>query len=280
MNKGTISKMVRENELLRENPSQLDMLLPPASVVTTAQDREEIQEAYVAGGSITDGLASFQLKPKGLKGTDLLDHMHRFLKTADPHYKNVDDGRPLEPSSFLDLEVTKYQQKQVLNLTEADIRKRQRIQDAGGTGGHMMTALRTLNMLGTVTNESGMANDEVTLEQLKNKFELKASMETMSRLNAVEAEQKKQEAITSLQKRLPEAEKKIKAANGKVDGRNIYKADLQAVLIIRYHKDVQQVLKSTIKKPELVTFLYENCSNVSVVLPPGAAGEPKLRFKN
>ncbi len=43
-------------------------------------------------------------------------------------------------------------------------------------------------MLGTVTNESGMANDEVTLEQLKNKFELKASMERMSRLNAVEAE--------------------------------------------------------------------------------------------
>jgi hypothetical protein len=46
---------------------------------------------------------------------------------------------------------------------EADIRKRERIQDAGGMGGYMRTALWTLNMLGTVTNESGMANDEVTL---------------------------------------------------------------------------------------------------------------------
>jgi hypothetical protein len=50
-------------------------------------------------------------------------------------------------------------------------------------------------------------------------------MEMTSGLNAVEAEQKKQEAVTSLQQRLPEAEKKIKAANGKVDGCNIYKAD-------------------------------------------------------
>jgi hypothetical protein len=41
---------------------------------------------------------------------------------------------------------------------------------------------------------------------------------------------------------------------------------------------VQQVLKSTIKKPELVT-LYENCINVSVVLPPGAAGETKATFQ-
>jgi hypothetical protein len=109
----------------------------------------------------------------------------------------------------------------------------------------MMTALRTLNMLGMVTNESGMENDEVTLGRLKNKFQLKASMETMSRRNALEAEQKEVEVVTSLQQRLPEAERKIKAADGKVDGRNIYKADLQAVLIIKYHKNVRQVSKST-----------------------------------
>jgi hypothetical protein len=128
-----------------------------------------------------------------------------------------------------------------------------------------MMASRTLNMLGTVTNESGMANDEVTLGRLKNKFQLKASsMETMSRRNALEAEQKELEVVTSLQQRLPEAERKIKVADGKVDGRNIYKADLQAVLIIRYHKDVHQVLKSTIKKPELVT-MYENCVLVQIV---------------
>jgi hypothetical protein len=183
----------------------------------------------------------------------------------------------LEPSSFLDLEVTTYQKKRVLNLTEADIRKRERVQDAGGTGGYKMTALRTLNMLGTVTNESGMANDEVTLERLRNKFQLKASMETMSQRNALEAEHKEQQVVTSLQQRLPEAERKIKAADGKVDGRNIYKADLQAVLIIRYHKDVRQVLKSAMKKPELVT-MYENCVNASVVLPPGAAAKTEINF--
>ena len=206
--------------------------------------------------------------------------MYRFLKTADlQHFRNLNNGHALEPSSFLDLQVTKYQKKRVLSLTEADIRKRERIQDAGGTGGHMMTALRTLNMLGTVTNESGMANDEVTLGRLKNKFQLKASMETMNRRNALEAEQKEVEVVTSLQQRLPEAERKIKAADGKVDGRNIYKADLQAaVLIIKYHKNVRQVSKSTIKKPELVT-MYENCVNASVILPPpGATGETESNF--
>jgi hypothetical protein len=81
------------------------------------QERKEIQDADEAGGNITCGLASFQLKPKGLTGINILDHMHIFLKTADPQYKNVNEGCPLEPSSFLDLEVTKYQQKQVLNLT-------------------------------------------------------------------------------------------------------------------------------------------------------------------
>jgi hypothetical protein len=35
-----------------------------------------------------------------------------------------------------------------------------------------------------------------------------------------------QEVVTSLQQRLPEAERKIKSADGKVDGRNIFKADL------------------------------------------------------
>jgi hypothetical protein len=50
-----------------------------------------------------------------------------------------------------------------------------------------------------------------------------------------------------------------------------------AVLIIRYHKDVRQVLKSKIKKPELVT-LYKNCVNASVVLPPGAAGKTEASF--
>jgi hypothetical protein len=52
---------------------------------------------------------------------------------------------------------------------------------------------------------------------------------------------------------------------------------LQAVLIIRYHKNVRQVLKSTIKKPELAT-MYENCVNASVVLPPGAAGKTEINF--
>ena len=102
-------------------------------------------------------------------------------------------------------------------------------------------------------------------------------MERMSQLNAVEAEQKKQEAVTSLQQRLPEAEKTIKAANGKVYGHNRYKAELQAVLIIHYHKGMQQVLKSTIKKPELA-LLFENCVNVSEVLPPGAAGGTRATF--
>jgi hypothetical protein len=140
------------------------MLLPLPSAITGAQDQGEIREAYEAGGNITDGLSSFQLKPKGVSGTDLLDHMYRFLKTADlQHFRNLNNGHALEPSSFLDLQVTKYQKKRVLSLTEADIRKRERIQDAGGTGGHMMTALRTLNMLGTGRNKSGMANDKVTL---------------------------------------------------------------------------------------------------------------------
>jgi hypothetical protein len=52
---------------------------------------------------------------------------------------------------------------------------------------------------------------------LKKKFHLKVSVEMTGQLNAVQAEQKKQEAVTSLQQRLPEAGKKIKAANGKVD---------------------------------------------------------------
>ncbi len=50
------------------------------------------------------------------------------------------------------------------------------------------------------------------------------------------------------------------------------------MLIIRYHKDVRQLLKSSVKKPELVT-LYENCLNASMVLPPGKAGESKAMFE-
>jgi hypothetical protein len=108
--------------------------------------------------------------------------------------------------------------------------------------------------------------------------ELPFQLISLNRRNALEAEQKELEVVTSLQQRLPEAERKIKAADGKVDGRNIYKADLQAVLIIKYHKNVRQVSKSTIKKPELVT-MYENCVNASVILPPpGAVGETDINF--
>jgi hypothetical protein len=62
------------------------------------------------------------------------------------------------------------------------------------------------------------------------------------------------------------------------DATSYKKADLQRVLIIPYHKDARQVLKSTIKKPELVT-LYENCGNAYVVLPPGAAGKTEATLE-
>jgi hypothetical protein len=163
-------------------------------------------------------------------------------------------------------------------LQQEDIRKRERIQDAGGTGGHMMTAIRTLNMIGTVTwNGEWWGNSRIIEKQISAK--------------SFHGNDESMQCTWSWTKRargrdIPSAKT---ARSGEEDQSSRWKgwwtqhiqgwssSSQEAVLIILYHKDVRQVLKRTIKNPELIT-MYENCVNASVDLPPGASGKTEINF--
>ena len=60
----------------KTDPSHLDRAPPDASVVETQQQLPaEVKKAIKATTRVTEGLITFELKPAGVKGLKLFDHM-------------------------------------------------------------------------------------------------------------------------------------------------------------------------------------------------------------
>ena len=72
-------------QLAIENPSHLDRGIPSKTEVQAASEPcAELKQAIKSQSNVTNGLSQFQLKPEGMAGEDLFNHMVTFCRRTVP----------------------------------------------------------------------------------------------------------------------------------------------------------------------------------------------------
>lgn len=172
---------------------------------------------------MTDGLASFQLKPSGLTGLSLLDHLalHARRRTKDKDDK-------LRPSPYLDVEMTKTQ-AQILDPKPADLTARALLIDAGGNGATLNLAKRKLDATGNFRSITWLANAPERMARLQAKALLASSMSEIARMDAALKKKKKVAAAADIVGHVAEAAKKFDEKKAEVGKLTI--KDIRAILI-------------------------------------------------
>jgi hypothetical protein len=202
-------------EVAKKNPEHLDMTAPQAPAPSIAP---EVAAALEAKKPVTHGLASFQLKPLGLKGNDLLKHMLLFKKRTTP------TDAIFEPEGRLGLEISDAQKK-IIAPTEQDLTCRELMKDAGGDGATLKLAKRKLDSLGDIKAHCGLANNPERMHKLQRAATLASSISHIKRSEAANNKQKKAEATVALHRVAPTALKKLKAKGGDVSKLTVSEID-------------------------------------------------------
>ena len=212
-------------EAAKKNPEHLQMtapsLLTPESMVAP-----EVATVAAAQKPVTHGLRSFQLKPEGLKGMELLNHMATFARRQS--------GDIFEPVDRLDLEITDVQKK-ILNPTAQDLTCREIMRDAGGSGATQKLAKRKLDTLAVVKAHCGIANSEERIAQLTRASQLASSMSEIQRVTQAEKKTKKVQQRTALFDLAPEAVAKLKTKN--IDPTKLTTKEITAILLRYFGAD-------------------------------------------
>lgn len=229
----------------KENPTHLDMGAPMQAAIEAAHLNPELEAAHAEQKPLTDGLASYQLKPKGTKMSQIekFNHMVGFRK-RDPSLK----GDSSEPSSYLDVTVSDGQ-RELLRLSSRDFTMRNIMKDAGGTKADQKLAKRKLDMHGNIKSHSGLQNDEKRLKSLRNELQLADSIAEIARVDKASKAKKKNESHQELLELAPKARDNLQAKNGNVS--KITKKEISSILLMYYSIDKS----ASCKKDELVSTL-------------------------
>jgi len=114
----------------------------------------------------TDGLNTFQLKPEGLSGTDLFEHMNNFRSIHNNKYL---------PSFYLYIDVEETQQS-VIYPTEVELTKGRIMRDTVGLNASLKMAKRKLCNLGYIKPHCGIQNSDDMMKKLKTQLQLASSI--------------------------------------------------------------------------------------------------------
>ena len=141
-------------ELAREHPEHLERGVPTNDEISRARNtlntnQTEVEEAREQAKKITHGLDTFMLKPVGMKGRALLEHMIHFRK------RNNKRACDANPSMYLAIDVNETQ-KSILNPTTADLARGSIIACAGAAGSRLKLAQRKLDNLGYINSHCGI----------------------------------------------------------------------------------------------------------------------------
>ena len=169
-----------------------------SSASTVAPELAAVQAALKP---VTHGLANFQLKPEGLTGIELFEHMARFARRQD--------GDIFDAVGRLDLAMTD-DQKKILNPTAQDLTCREIMKDAGGAGATQKLAKRKLDNLGIIKAHCGVATDPDRIAKLERAAQLASSISEIQRVTQVEKKSKKATQRAQLLDRAPKAVAKLK----------------------------------------------------------------------
>ena len=166
----------------------------------------EVAAALAAQLPVTHGLATFQLKPPGLTGEALFEHMVAF---------RARHGGDKRPSPSLAVDMTD-DQVGILAPTMTDLSIQTILKDAGGSGATKKLARRRLNNTGAITNHCGLQNHPERIKRLLSALELTASLAEISALAKSNKDDEKCIADTELMDMAPAS--LLKLNSEKVNG--------------------------------------------------------------
>ena len=169
------------------------MTLTDADAPTALSVAPEVVAATNAQKSVTHGLNAFLLKPPGVSGKDLLDHMTNFRRRDT----TASDTEKLEPSAYLDVVMTADQQM-LMNPKPHDLTVRAILRDAGGVGASLKLAKRKLDATGFVKAHCGRINGPVRMKRVSDALHLADSIAEISRANASDRNEAKKTHEASL----------------------------------------------------------------------------------
>jgi hypothetical protein len=257
-------------EVAKDNPCHLEMVAPLPARIEAARENPELEAAQEAAAnkSVSDGLVSYQLKPKGKKmnNIELFHHMCDF-RARDP---NISKEEAADPSPFLDCAVSK-EQRMMMAPTPSDLSRREIMKAAGGTGASQKLAKRKLDMFASIKSHSGVANDPKRLKRMQSQLEMAASLAEISRLDADQKARQKKDAANAVRDLAPKAKEKLVEKNGDVG--KLSKKEISAILLVEYAIDMPAT--SNTKKGVLVKKLQDEISNRSEASSAAAASAPR-----
>ena len=242
-------------QLAKKYPAHLDRdgYTPTEQVVSP-----DVIEAEAAKKPITHGLRAFTLKPKGLKGLDLFNHMQNYARKHTA-------GERLEPSEHLDLAMSDVQDK-LLNLTDRDMAEREILKDAGGAGAQMKLAQRKLDLAGDFKSFACVANNDERIANLKNAAMMASSIAEIDRINKLDKQKKKNDAEADLRAHAPGAFKKVQH----VAPSGLTIKDIRAVLLVYYHQTTPTTIKKTTAVATLDQAIKQNPGGIYAAPDPSA----------
>tara|TARA_B110001452_G_scaffold205333_1_gene175349 strand:+ start:90 stop:1757 length:1668 start_codon:yes stop_codon:yes gene_type:complete len=244
-----------------QNPSHLARGVPEPATIAAAVPKP-VAEAKAAQADVADGLVSFQLHPKKPDGQQLFSGLQKFEHLAKMARRSVPARATLQPSAHLDVEMTKEQQR-LLDPKPQDFAMHEIATHCHGEGAKQKLAKRKIDAVGNLRGESGIANDEVRLQRLKNQLQLTDSLAEIDQEVAAERATKASQATAELVDKAPAAIAKLKE-----NANDVSKLTMPEISAIAFTSFNGTTLKG--KKGDLVKGLHSLITKQPSVLNLGA----------
>ena len=238
-----------------QDPSHLQRDLQTV-VVQQGQEKNDDEDYFDVDGfqgnveqGALNGLTAFQLKPEGLKGIELFEHMVRY-RELKCHPKENHMRHTTEASGYLDAHVT-YENKCILHMIGNKIcgdqvdAKRTILADAFGTNAKVKLARRKLNALGDFKNRCLTLNSDESLKKQENMAMLAASLAQIESLKLKEKEKYIEDLKCQLRACSDAALKKHVQNKGELS--KLKKVEIAALIFRFYNKlvDPKKIKKRT-----------------------------------
>ena len=153
--------------------------------VKIKKDEDEVVEIKKKLVPANHSLNTYLLKPKGMKGMELFNHMLRYRGTH---------AGDIKPNEALGIDLDK-RQAAIIMPSKSSLRQHEIMQDAIGQNAQLKVAKRKLDNLGFIQSHSGIQNNPERIERLKNQLEITASL---AEINA-QKDKEKEEKLLELQ---------------------------------------------------------------------------------
>ena len=215
-------------ETAKKYPEHLELTVPSSTAQTVAPELAAAEEALKP---VTHGLINFELKPDGLNGAELFQHVSQFVRRQTKR----DDA--VEPSAYLDVEITD-DQRVILAPSAQDLTCEALMADAGGMGAQKKLAKRKLENLGDVKAHCGVQNDPERIRKLKATAQLSASISEIARVAKAEKAAKKVKLSSDLLNSGPAALAKLKSKSN--DPGKLTKSEIASVALKYFGTELSQ----------------------------------------